>query len=688
MPNSANLRAIPLQAASIDTWGTKYQLRSQDGIVIDVDVDASYKRVARALAHVEPQDKEKWYESFLWALREGATPAGRIMSNAGAGVHKEKTSTINCCVSKTLSDSIDGIFSAVHEGARTLAAGCGIGYDFSTLRPKGSFVAGVGAVTSGTLSFMNVFDTMCFTIASAGGRRGAQMATLLVSHPAIFDFIKAKRQDGVLRQFNLSVLITDEFMRSVEADEHINLWFPHNKKESLVGVDTVLEKWPYVDDSMIIDEQTGLVVCKVYEVVRARKLWDLIMKSNYDFAEPGFILIDRVNKENNLWFCEDIRTSNPCAEQMLPPYGSCLLGSINLTSFVRKPFTNQAVFDMMTFREVVLVFTRMLDNVVEINGLPLEEQRAEIINKRRHGMGFYGLGSMFAMLQMEYGSDESCVLAEDITIEMAITGWEEGYNLGQEKGIAPIFSERFGEDEQTGAKLLSQSQYMMRLRGVGKATARGKKVVENIAQNGARFTHHTSIAPTGTLSLTYGNNCSNGIEPSFSHRYQRNIIKAGKSTKEAVGVYSYEFLLYCTLNGFDKDDPKVVETLPAYFSTANSITPDAHIKIQAVVQPWIDSAISKTVNVPTDISFEDFQQIYIKGWKAGLKGLSTFRFNPEAFGGVLVTEENLANTSYEFTLDDGSTVQLQGNEQVEYDGQLHTASNLFDAIKEGYFGKL
>ena len=670
---------IPLQSASMDTWAQKYQLHSKDGTAIDKTVDDSYKRVARALADVELTDKDKWYEQFLWALRAGATPAGRIMSNAGAMEHKPKTSTINCVISKTLEDSMAGILSGVYEAGITLAAGCGIGYDFSTLRPRGAFVAGVGAKTSGTLSFMEIYDKMCFTVASAGGRRGAQMGTLLVTHPAIKEFIQAKRQDGVLRQFNLSVLITEEFMTAVEFAEDIALWFPYNKRESEQGLQFVWKKWPYVADSMITNDE-GLVKCKVYEKVNARELWDLIMKSNYDYAEPGFILIDKVNRENNLWFCEDIRTSNPCAEQIMPPYGACLLGSINLTKFVVKPFTPSAAFAFTAYAKCVKIFTRMLDNVVEINGLPLKEQRDEILRKRRHGMGFYGLGSALTMLGIRYGSKAAIEMASEIAKVLAVAGWEEGYLLGVEKGVAPIMREEF--DGKTGAQLMCNSDYMRRLSNTARDT------IGRIAKYGCRFSHHSSIAPTGTISLTYGNNASNGIEPTFAHRYTRNIIKEGQKTKEAIGVYSYEFLLYCSINGLDKDAPETLANLPDYFATTDDLTPQEHVEMQAAVQPWIDSAISKTVNVPSNISLEDFKGIYIDGWKRGLKGMSTFRFNPEAFTGVLVKESDLANTLYTFNLDDDTVVTMRGNEQVEYDGAVHSVSNLFDAIKEGTYGRM
>ncbi|HSJ48819.1 MAG TPA: ribonucleotide reductase N-terminal alpha domain-containing protein, partial [Gammaproteobacteria bacterium] len=399
-----SVAAIPMQSASLDIWDKKYRLKTKDGSVLDETIDDTYRRVARALSEVETSDelREHWYEQFLWALRRGAIPAGRITSNAGALAHKPATSTINCTVSGIIQDSMDNILQRVHEAGLTLKAGCGIGYEFSTLRPRGAYVSGAGAYTSGPLSFMDIYDKMCFTVSSAGGRRGAQMATFDVGHPDVTDFIRAKREDGRLRQFNLSLLITREFMEAVQANGDWKLAFPLTEKEveqddiDLHNPEQVVwREWPY--KNKYVANEAGLVACKVYRTIRAQRLWDVIMASTYDFAEPGFILIDKVNEMNNNWFCESIRATNPCGEQPLPPYGSCLLGSINLTKFLREPFTEKAWFDWDEYRKVVGIFTRMLDNVVEINGLPLEQQRKEIFSKRRHGMGFLGLGSSITM---------------------------------------------------------------------------------------------------------------------------------------------------------------------------------------------------------------------------------------------------------------------------------------------------
>jgi ribonucleoside-diphosphate reductase alpha chain len=700
---------IPFQAASLDIWDKKYRLVAKDGTVLDHTMDDTYKRIARALADVEPEDRrEHWYERFVWALRHGAIPAGRIVSNAGALAHKPATSTINCTVSGTIRDSMDDILQKVHEAGLTLKAGCGIGYEFSTLRPRGAYVSGAGAYTSGPLSFMDIYDKMCFTVSSAGGRRGAQMGTFDIGHPDALEFIRAKREDGRLRQFNLSLLVTDEFMQAVSNDEQWRLAFPISMKElkdenlDIKDPETIVwREWPTNGDYVRNDE--GLVACRVYKTVPARRVWDVIMSSTYDFAEPGFVLIDRVNEMNNNWWCENIRATNPCGEQPLPPYGSCLLGSINLTRFIVDAFKPGAKFDWEKFREVVKVFTRILDNVVEINGLPLGPQRDEIYRKRRHGMGFLGLGSTITMLGMKYGSKASVAFTQDVSRELAMAGWESALELAREKGPAPIMDEEFTITEEmlrkrpemkadgwrVGTRVKGRvlharySRYMQRVANVN------PELVDELAEVGARFTHHSSIAPTGTISLSLANNASNGIEPSFAHHYFRNVIREGRKTKEKVDVFSFELLAYRSLIN-ERAMPgseRAEEKLPEYFITADDISPRQHVDIQAAAQMWVDSSISKTANVPTDYPYEDFKDIYMYAYEQGLKGCTTFRFNPAAFQGVLVKEQDLKNTTYVFELEDGSTIELKGDEEVEYDGETHTAANLFDALKEGYYGK-
>ncbi len=714
---SAHLKAvptkaldIPLQAASQDIWNTKYRLKTKDGVPVDADIDATYMRVAKALAEIEatPELQEKWEERFLWALRNGAIPAGRITSNAGAKEHKPATSTINCTVSGTIQDSMNQILGKVHEAGLTLKAGCGIGYEFSTLRPRGAYVSGAGAYTSGPLSFMDIYDKMCFTVSSAGGRRGAQMATFDVGHPDVMDFVRAKREAGRLRQFNLSLLITEEFVEAVKNDADWKLAFPLTEKEiETDNIDlgdkesVVWRDWPH--GRGYATNETGKVACKIYKTIRARRLWDVIMSSTYDYAEPGFILIDKVNEMNNNWFCEDVRATNPCGEQPLPPYGACLLGSINLTKFVRNAFTKEASFDWDSFREVVRIFTRMLDNVVDINGLPLEQQQREIMHKRRHGMGYLGLGSAITMLRMRYGEADSLEFTERVTKELALEGWRTGVELAEEKGPAPIMEEEFTitsemmanrpemaiDNWKVGDKIKGKILHANYSRYMQQLAKEAPELVAQIAEKGCRFTHHSSIAPTGTISLSLANNASNGIEPSFAHHYSRNVIREGKKSKEKVDVFSFELLAYRKLINPNAipDATNEHEKLPEYFISADDVSPKQHVDIQAAAQKWIDSSISKTANVPTNFPYEEFKNIYLYAYEKGLKGCTTFRFNPEAFQGVLVKEQDLENTTYCFTLEDGSTVEVKGNEEIEYDGEIHSAANLFDALKEGYYGK-
>jgi Ribonucleotide reductase, alpha subunit len=1069
---------------------------------------------------------------------------------------------------------------------------CGIGYEFSTLRPRGAYVSGAGAYTSGPLSFMDIYDKMCFTVSSAGGRRGAQMGTFDVGHPDVLEFIRAKREDGRLRQFNLSLLITQEFMEAVKNDALWKLAFPLTDKEATSdGIDlndpaqVVWRDWPYKEDYVV--NGAGKVACRIYKTIRARRLWDVIMSSTYDYAEPGFILIDKVNEMNNNWFCENIRATNPCAEQPLPPYGSCwtgamrlntnfgliktedayalvqqgvplsvavdhiftgnktelrpctlvqnglrevfevafscglhieltadhrvftpqgwravrelkrgdqvnihtremsnlqlvnpfylgvikyllnrhagddlvvtrqnqrsflrpilellrvnyrdcvqglyvsrthpvirevesldlneadskilegflyaasatcvqykgkkaiygdqatctrvawairritdgvdvepircrkntyrlvlpelgivvppmaeralnldyavfgwllaqgwlmdsaglvfngqedgamellappfkamtgtegwlhhgewlhhdkwhlglsddrswtqrvpewvfradsqtqttflaavfcahgsidqhalsirlvsssrnrvapckgladiqllllnfgihatlhpslskgnvfyilclhpwdtyrfyrfigfpfsrskqerleqllektqrwqtpaedritevadiqplgvqpvydieefsshtlivngvvvhncLLGSVNLTRFVVDPFTERARFDWEEFRKAVAIFTRMLDNVVEINGLALDAQCEEIMRKRRHGMGYLGLGSTLTLLRMKYGAPESLAFTERVTRELALVGWQTALALAKERGPAPIMEEKFTVTSQmlsqrpemaadgwkAGATIKGKVLYARYSRYMQRLAELAPELSNELSEVGARFTHHSSIAPTGTISLSLANNASNGIEPSFAHHYFRNVIRERKKSKEKVDVYSFELLAYRELVN-PKANPysqKADEQLPDYFITAEDITPREHVDIQAAAQKWIDSSISKTANVPTDYPYEDFKDIYLYAYEQGLKGCTTFRFNPEAFQGVLVKEKDLKNTTYRFTLADGTVVEARGDEEIEYDGEIHTAANLYDALKEGYYGK-
>ena len=679
---------VPMQAPSREIWDAKYRLKDRHGQLVDQDVAATFERVARALAAVEGEKADEWLPKFRWALENGAIPAGRILSNAGAEAYKPAVSLINCTVSRTIRDSMRDILDSVVDAGMTLKSGAGIGYDFSTLRHKGAFVFGAGAGTNGPLAFMDIYDKMCFTVASAGGRRGAQMGT----------FDQAKREAGRLRQFNLSLLITDEFMEAVKHNADWPLAFPlHPGEKEDVSVEEVIYRdWPVVEEGYTVDAE-GRVACRVVEVIKARELWDTIMSSTYDYAEPGFILIDQVNRMNNNWFCEDIRATNPCGEQPLPPEGACLLGSINLTKFVIEPFSAEPRFDWERYRKVVAIFTRMLDNVVEIAGLPLPQQQREIEAKRRHGMGFLGLGSTLTMLKIPYGSQASLTFTEEVSRHLALEGGKQALELSKEKGMAPVLEEEHtitpkmmrerpqlaSDGYEVGDKVPGRILHARYSQYMAKVAELEPELVAQLAEHGARFTHHSSIAPTGTISLSMGNNASNGIEPSFSHRYFRNIIQSGKKTKEQVEVVSFELAAYRHFIAADA----VESDLPDYFITADAVTPEQHVAVQAAAQQWVDSAISKTVNVPTEFLFEQFQDLYLQAYESRLKGCTTFRFNPEAFQGVLVREDDLKNTTYVFELENGETLELTGDEKVLYDGEEHNAANLFDALKEGTYGK-
>ena len=640
------------------------------------------------------------------------------MANAGAEQYKPGTSLINCTVSDTIPDSMEGIFRVLEEAALTLKAGCGTGYEFSTLRPKGAIVSGVGASTSGPMSFADIYDAMCKTISSAGGRRGAQMMTFSICHPDIEEVIDIKREDGRLRKFNISILITKNFMEAVKNDDDWDLYFPITKKEwdkyeHWQCPKTVYKSWSNIEDNYIVNSD-GYIKCKIYKTVKARYLYNKIMKSTYDWGDPGFILIDEYNAKNNNWWVETIRATNPCGEQGLPPHGACLLGSINLTHFVNAPFGLNPTFDGEKFRKVISIATRFLDNVVEINGLPLEEQRKELYRKRRHGLGITGLGSTLCMLKTKYGSEMAIKFTDRICQLMAVESYRTGIELAKEKGRAPITDELFPfsfelknrlENRQIdsdavelgsphedgmieGSWFMAMSEYFEHF---------PREIVDGIIEHGCRFTHATSIAPTGTISLSLANNCSNGIEPSFSHYYQRNIIKEGKATKDMVDVYSYELLAYkefldMTDNPHKKVDHNIQDIidsgLPDYFVTAHEVPPVQHIDMQAAAQKWIDSSISKTVNVPTNYPYEEFMKLYLYAYEKGLKGIAAYRHNPDGGQvGVLVKKEELAKQKYKFTLEDGTTVELNGDEDVEYDGQTHNVTNLHEALKEGQYGK-
>ncbi|MCR9274286.1 adenosylcobalamin-dependent ribonucleoside-diphosphate reductase [Mameliella sp. AT18] len=554
-------------------WDMKYRLKQADGTPLDLSVEDSWRRIARALATVE-KDPAHWEERFYEALEDFKyLPAGRI--TAGAGTDRSVT-LFNCFVMGTIPDNMGGIFDQLREAALTMQQGGGIGYDFSTIRPKGAPVAGVAADASGPLSFMDVWDAMCRTIMSAGSRRGAMMATMRCDHPDIEDFIGAKADSARLRMFNLSVLVTDAFMEAVKADG----------------------PWELVFDGV------------VYHTLPARDLWNRIMRATYDYAEPGVIFIDRINQANNLSYCETIAATNPCGEQPLPPYGACLLGSVNLARLVNDPFTGDAHLDEQALDKLVATAVRMMDNVVDASRFPLEEQAREALNKRRIGLGVTGLADALLMVRLRYGSEEAARQTERWLHRIARAAYLASVQLAKEKGAFPLFDADAYLDSGT-------------MRGMD------EDVRAAIREHGIRNALVTSIAPTGTISL-YAGNVSSGIEPVFAYAYTRKVLqKDGTRTEEEVVDYAVQ--MYRETFGTDA-------ALPEYFVNAQTLAPLDHVRMQASAQKWVDSSISKTINCPEDISFEDFKDVYLQAYETGCKGCTTYRPN-DVTGSVLSVSE-------------------------------------------------
>ena len=553
-------------------WNDKYRLKAPDGTPVDLTIEDTWRRIASALAAVEAEPNA-WEHRFYDALEDFRfLPAGRIVSGAGT---TRRVTLFNCFVMGDIVDDLGSIFAHLREAALTMQQGGGIGYDFSTLRPKGAAVKGVSADASGPLSFMDVWDAMCRTIMSAGSRRGAMMATMRCDHPDIEAFIAAKREPGRLRNFNLSVLVTDPFMAAVEADAD----------------------WPLVFEGT------------TYRTIRAQALWDAIMRATYDYAEPGVLFIDRIDARNNLRYVETIRSTNPCAEQPLPPYGACLLGSINLARLVRDPFTPAAHIDEAELEDLVRVAVRMLDNTIDASGFPLDEQRQEAHAKRRIGLGLTGLADALMMIGQSYGTEEAADVAGRWAGLVNRSAYLASAELAREKGAFPLFDREPYLAGETVAELDEE------VRGV-------------IAADGIRNALLTSIAPTGTISL-FADNVSSGIEPVFAHSFTRKVTNPDGSKRDEL-VEDYAVRLYRTKFGVDAP-------LPEYFVTAQTLAPEEHVRMQAALQRHVDSAISKTVNLPADISFDDFKQVYRLAYESGCKGCTTYRPN-EITGSILSTE--------------------------------------------------
>ncbi|WGV14644.1 adenosylcobalamin-dependent ribonucleoside-diphosphate reductase [Fuscovulum ytuae] len=553
-------------------WDMKYRLKEADGTPLDGTVEDTWRRIARALAEVEA-DPAHWEAEFYAALEDFKyLPAGRITAGAGTG---RSVTLFNCFVMGTIPDNMGGIFDGLKEAALTMQQGGGIGYDFSTIRPRGAEVKGVAADASGPLSFMDVWDAMCRTIMSAGSRRGAMMATMRCDHPDIESFIEAKKDPARLRMFNLSVLVTDPFMAAVKADG----------------------PWELVFDG------------KVYKTVQARDLWNRIMRNTYDFAEPGVIFVDRINAMNNLAYCETIAATNPCGEQPLPPYGACLLGSINLATLVKDAFTKDAAMDMAALDRLVRTAVRMMDNVVDASRFPLPQQAQEAQAKRRIGLGVTGLADALLMIGQRYGSEKAAEITEQWMHAIARAAYLASADLAREKGAFPLFD---------AEKFLAS----------GSLAHMDDDVKAAIRQHGIRNALLTSIAPTGTISL-YAGNVSSGIEPVFAYAYTRKVLqKDGSRTEEE--VVDYAVRLWREKMG---DAP-----LPDYFVNAQTLPPLDHVRMQAAAQKWVDSSISKTINCPEDISFDAFKEVYMAAWDQGCKGCTTYRPN-DVTGSVLTVSE-------------------------------------------------
>ena len=559
------------------------------GQALEAGIEETWQRVARTAALVEPAEQDDWEARFVEVLGGFRfLPGGRIL--AGAGIDRRIT-LFNCFVMGLIKDDMESIFEALKEGALTMQAGGGVGYDFSTLRPGSCVTRTTGRIASGPVSFMHIWDAMCATVLSTGARRGAMIASLRCDHPDIETFIEAKRRPGQLRHFNLSVQVTDAFMKAVEADKDWPLVFPDASLEADMNAETVMRRWPGFNDP---------VPCRVLARRPARELWECIMRATYDTAEPGVLFVDRINEFNNLAYRESITTTNPCGEIPLPPYGACNLGSVNLARFVRDPFTSRARLDLDAIRDTTAVATRLLDNVIDCSRYPLQAQAGQARGSRRIGLGITGLADALIMLGLHYGEAAARHEAARVMETVCHTAYRSSIQLAREKSCFPFFER----------KAYLEGRFIRSL---------PKDIRSGIAEHGIRNSHLTAIAPTGTISLLAGN-VSSGIEPVFDFRHSRKVLnQAGEYQR--FDLEDYAFRLW-------REQGNETTDLPAGFVDACSLPPDAHLEMQAVLQPHVDSAISKTINVPGDFAFDEFQDLYRAAWNHGLKGCTTFRSNP------------------------------------------------------------
>ncbi len=587
-----------LSEVSESIWDAKYRLRD-GGVARDATVEDTWWRVARALAAAEPRERDMHARDFHSVLTEFRfLPGGRIQAGAGS---PHQVTLFNCFVMGVIEDALDGIFDALKEGALTMQQGGGVGYDFSTLRPEGTAARNVGVVASGPVSFMHIWDAMCGTILSTGARRGAMMACLRCDHPDIETFIDAKHEQGKLTRFNLSVLVTDAFMEAVRADADWPLVFPFGDEGHAPGEPTVMRTWT---------GQSQPAPCRIFRTIRARALWDRVMRATYAYAEPGVIFIDRVQAADNLGYCERITATNPCGELPLPPYGACDLGSINLAVFVADPFTADARLDWDGLARTARIATRMLDNVYDVSRFPLDKQAHTARTSRRLGLGITGLADALIMLGIEYGSDESLETGAGVMKHVCEHAYRASVDLAKKKGAFPLFD----------AGQYMQGPFLKNLPA---------DLVADIRRHGIRNSHLTAIAPTGTISLL-ANNVSSGLEPVYQLEYQRRLRRLDGSL-ETRDVVDYAYRLFRSLKG-------AAAKLPAAFVTVEQVAPERQLAMQAALQRYVDNAISKTINLPVDTSFESFRSIYERAYELGLKGCTTFRPN-EITGSILLAAD-------------------------------------------------